>query len=65
MSHETFPVPDEILLAWKVTPEALASRIRRRGRKALPDGPAFIGRCRPAGVPKPYFPSHLADYGVN
>jgi predicted HTH domain antitoxin len=66
MSQVTFSVPDEVLLALKATPEALASRIRLAAAvklfemRQLSSGAA----AHLAGVPKPYFLSRLADYGV-
>ena len=67
MSQITFSIPDEILLALKATPDVLASRIRLAAAiklyemRQLSSGAA----AQLAGVPKPYFLSHLADYGVD
>jgi predicted HTH domain antitoxin len=63
----TFSIPDEILLALKATPEVLASRIRLAAAVKLYElGQLSSGSAAQlAGVPKPYFLSHLADYGVN
>jgi len=67
MSQVTFSIPDEILVALKATPEDLASRIRLAAAVKLYEiGQLSSGAAsRLAGVPKPYFLSHLADYGVN
>jgi predicted HTH domain antitoxin len=67
MCQVTFSVPDEILLALKATPEALASKIRLAAAVKLYElGQLSSGAAAQlAGVPKPYFLSHLADYGVN
>jgi Uncharacterised protein family (UPF0175) len=57
MSEVTFSVPDEILLALKSTPEALASRIRFAASVKLYElGQLSSGAAAQlAGVPKPYF----------
>lgn len=66
MSEVTFSIPDEILLALKATPDALASKIRLAAAiklyemRQLSSGAA----AQLAGVPKPYFLIHLAEYGV-
>lgn len=67
MSQITFSIPDEILVALKATPEVLASRIRFAAAVKLYEmGQLSSGAAAQlAGVPKPYFLSHLADYGVN
>jgi len=67
MSQVTFSIPDEILLALKATPDALASRIRFAASVKLYEmGELSSGAAAQlAGVPKPYFLSHLTDYGVN
>jgi predicted HTH domain antitoxin len=67
MSQVTFFVPDEILLALKATPEALESKIRLAAAVKLYElGQLSSGAAAQlAGVPKPYFLGHLADYGVN
>jgi len=67
MSQVTFSVPDEIVLSLKATPEALASRIRFAASAKLYEmGQLSSGAAAQlAGVPKPYFLSRLADYGVN
>lgn len=66
MSQVTFSIPDEILPALKTTPEALAARIRFAASVKLYEmGQLSSGAAAQlAGVPKPYFLSHLADYGV-
>lgn len=67
MSQVTFSIPDEILLALRATPDALASRIRFAASVKLYEmGQLSAGAAAQlAGVPKPYFLSRLADYGVN
>ena len=67
MTQVTFSVPDEILLALKATPEVLASRIRLVAAVKLYEMSQLSSgaAAQLAGVPKPYFLSHLADYGVN
>ena len=67
MSQVTFSIPDEMLLALKATPDALASRIRLAAAVKLYEmGQLSSGAAdQLAGVPKPYFLSRLADYGVN
>jgi predicted HTH domain antitoxin len=67
MSQVTFSIPDEILLALKATPDALAFRIRYAASVKLYEmGQLSSGAAAQlAGVPRPYFLSHLVDYGVN
>lgn len=67
MNQVTFSVPDEILLALKASPDVLASRIRLAAAvKLFEIGQLSSGAASQlAGVPKPYFLSHLADFGVN
>lgn len=67
MSQVTFSVSDEILLALKATPEALAAKIRFAAAVKLYEmGELSSGAAAElAGLPKPYFLSRLADYGVN
>lgn len=67
MSQVTFTIPDEVLVALKATPEVVASRIRFAASvKFYEIGQLSSGAAAQlAGVPKPYFLSHLADYGVN
>jgi predicted HTH domain antitoxin len=66
MSQVTFNIPDEIRLALKATPDDLAFRIRFAASVKLYEmGQLSSGAAAQlAGVPKPYFLSHLADYGV-
>jgi len=66
MSQITFTIPDEIRLALKATPDDLASRIRFAASVKLYEmGQLSSGAAAQlAGVPKPYFLSRLADYGV-
>jgi predicted HTH domain antitoxin len=67
MSQVTFSIPDEISIALNATPEVLASRIRLAAAVKLYEiGQLSSGAAAQlAGVPKPYFLSCLADYGVN
>jgi len=67
VSQVTFSIPDEILLALNATPEVLASRIRLAAAVKLYEmGQLSSGAAAQlAGVPKPFFLSHLVDYGVN
>jgi predicted HTH domain antitoxin len=67
MRQVTFSMPDEILVALKATPDALASRIRLAASVKLYEmcQPSAGAAAQLAGVPKPYFLSRLADYGVN
>ena len=67
MSQVTLSIPDEILLALKATPEDVASRIRFAAAVKLYEiGQLSSGAAAQlAGVPKPFFLSRLADYGVN
>jgi predicted HTH domain antitoxin len=67
MSQVTFSIPDEILLALEATPDVAASRIRLAAAVKLYElGQLSSGAAAPlAGVPKPYFLEHLAEYGVN
>jgi predicted HTH domain antitoxin len=66
MSQITFTIPDEIRLALKATPDDLTSRIRFAASvklyemRQLSSGAA----AQLAGVPTPFFLSHLSDYGV-
>src|ERR1035438_9421021 len=62
MSQVTFSIPDEMLLALKATPDALASRIRLAAAVKLYEmGQLSSGAAdQLAGVPKPYFLSRLA-----
>ena len=67
MSQVTFFIPDETLLALKTTREDLASRIRFAAAVKLYELGQLSSRAAAqlAGVPRPYFLCHLADYGVN
>jgi predicted HTH domain antitoxin len=67
MSQVTLSIPDEILLALKATPDEIASRIRLAAAVKLYEiGQLSSGAAAQlAGVPKPFFLSRLADYGVN
>ena len=67
MRQVTFSIPEEILLALKATPDELASRLCFAAAVKLYEmGQLSSGAAAQlAGVPKPYFLSHLADYGVN
>jgi predicted HTH domain antitoxin len=67
MSQVTFSIPDEILVALKATPEVLESRIRLAAAVKLYEmGQLSSGAASQlARVPKPYFLSRLADFGVN
>jgi predicted HTH domain antitoxin len=66
MSRVSFTIPDEIGLALKATPDDLVSKIRFAASVKLYEmGRLSSGAAAQlAGVPKPYFLSHLADYGV-
>ena len=66
MTHVTLSIPDEIVLALKATPDDLASKIRFAASVKLYEiGQLSSGAAAQlAGVPKPYFLSHLADFGV-
>jgi len=67
MSQITISIPDDILLALKATPDDVADRIRFAASVKLYEmGQLSSGAAAQlAGVPKPYFLSRLADYGVN
>jgi predicted HTH domain antitoxin len=67
MSQVTFSIPEEILLALQGTPEVVAYRIRLAAAVKLYEmGQLSSGAsAQLAGVPKPYFLSHLADHGVD
>lgn len=67
MSEIRLEVPDETLLALKITPEQFASEIRLAAAIKLYE----LGRLSSgaaanlAGVPRPLFLVKLADYGVD
>jgi predicted HTH domain antitoxin len=67
MTQLTLSVPDEILVALKTTPDDLAFTIRFAASVKLYEmGQLSSGAAAQlAGVPKPYFLSHLSDYGVS
>jgi predicted HTH domain antitoxin len=66
MCEVTFSLPDETLLALRLTPDSLADEVRLAAAMKLYE----IGRLSSgaasmlAGVPRPVFLSKLADYGV-
>ena len=66
MTQITLSIPDEIVLALKATPDDLASKIRFAASvKMYEIGQLSSGAAAQlAGVPKPYFLSRLADFGV-
>ena len=67
MCNVTFTVPDELLVALHATPEELAAHLRLAAAMKLYDlGSLSSGAASQlADVPKPYFLSRLADFGVN
>ena len=67
MSQVTLSIPDEILLALEATPDEFASRLCFAASVKLYEmGPLSSGAAAQlAGVPKPYFLTRLADYGVD
>jgi predicted HTH domain antitoxin len=66
MTNLSLSIPDEILVALKATPDDVASTIRFAASVKLYEmGRLSSGAAAQlAGVPKPYFLAHLAEYGV-
>ena len=67
MCQITLNLPDESLVALKLTPEQMSAEVRlAAGIKLYELGRLSSGAAAElAGVSKPFFVSKLADYGVN
>jgi predicted HTH domain antitoxin len=67
MSQVTLSIPDDLLVALKTTPDEFASRICFAASVKLFEMGQFSSGAASqlAGMPKTYFLSRLADYGVN
>ena len=66
MSQIVLSIPDEVLLALKVSADDAVEKIRFAASMKLYEmGQLSSGAAAQlAGVPKPFFLSHLADYGI-
>lgn len=66
MTEITLQIPDETLLALKVTPENLPAEVRLAAAMKLFElGRLSAGAAsKLAGIPRPVFLAKLADYGV-